>query len=552
MTRRLFRKPNGYVILLISLLLACQPSPEQKEVASEASSPQVATSRQGMVSAAHPLAMKAGVKMLHQGGNAVDAAVATAFALSVVEPSMSGLGGRLQAIVRLPDGSVQGVDATTQAPLTYDAATAPKAPYGYATIGIPGVVAGLTKLLEDYGSLPLSTVMQPAIDYAENGFELLPLAAARHHAQQARLKEFSGSSKYFLKADSTTYQAGEQFVQEDLANTLRAIAEGGRDAFYQGAIAEKIAQDMAANGGIITREDLAGYEALDADILESAYQGYSVYALSMPSYGAITLEILNLLEQMPQPEDEDDWAANLYQAMALGYQDRKHQTEDSIPILITDDYATTVLENALDGEALSTRMQPTTTIPESWRADVGHTTHLSTADSSGMMVALTQSLGPNMGSKVATDGLGFLYAVTLGGYLGEFAPGQRAASHISPVVLSQGEEPFMVLGAAGGSRIPTAIVSVISRVVDQQQSLEEALAAPRVYPDEDTVLLEMHSAERWNDETVNAIEAHGFNVKEVEEEARFGRVHAIIYDPETHTFTGAADPDWEGAAGAPE
>nr|WKN37194.1 gamma-glutamyltransferase [Tunicatimonas sp. TK19036] len=541
---------TGYLALFVSFLLACQSSTDQQKPTSETELSQTDTSPGGMVSAAHPLATKAGVEMLRQGGNAVDAAVASAFALAVVEPSMSGLGGRLQAIVRLPDGTVKGVDATTQAPLTYDAATAPKAPYGYATIGIPGVVAGLTKLLADYGSLPLSTVIQPAIGYAENGYELLPMAAARHHSQQDRLKEFAGSSKYFLKADSSTYAAGELFVQKDLANTLRQIADGGGDAFYKGAIAEKIAQDMEANGGIITQEDLAGYEARDAEVLHSEFEGYDVYGLSMPSYGAITLEILNLIEQMPEPEDEDDWAANLYQAMELGYQDRRHQTEDSIPILITDEYAQALLAGTSETTAL--KSNNSTNIPASWRAEMGHTTHLSTADSSGMMVALTQSLGPNMGSKVATDGLGFLYAVTLGGYLGEFEPGQRAASHISPMVLSQGDEPFLALGAAGGSRIPTAIVSVISRVVDQQKSLEEALALPRVYADEDTVLLEMHSAEGWNDETVKAIEAHGFNVKEIAEEARFGRVHAVIYNPETKTFTGVADPDWEGAAGAPE
>ena len=511
----------------------------------------------GMLATAHPLATQAGVQILEQGGNAVDAAVAAAFVLSVVEPSMSGLGGRLQAIVHLPDGQVKGVDATTQAPMSYDASTAPQGRYGYPTIGIPGVVAGLTKLLTDYGSMPLEMVMQPAIRYAEEGFELLPGEARRQSLAAENLREFAGSRQYFLLEDSLTRKAGDRWIQADLANTLRTIAAGGADAFYRGELAEKIVEDMQANGGVLSMEDLANYEALDADILTSEYRGYAMHALSLPSYGAITLEIMNILENLPMAEaSEAMWATYMYRAIERAYQDRGSQYADSIDILVSKSYAAQLAEEILD-EAPVTAIAPRVLsednkVPEAWLSSLGHTTHLSAADSSGMMVALTQSLGPNMGSKVATPGLGFLYAVTLGGYLGDFEPGQRAASHISPVVILNNGQAYMALGAAGGSRIISAITSVSSRVIDRRLPLFDALAAPRVHPDDaDSVFVETHEGMGWQDEVMQAMEEQGLLLNEVDEVARFGRVHAVKFDEAKNVWVGAADPDWEGTAHGP-
>ncbi|WP_461488784.1 gamma-glutamyltransferase family protein [Pontibacter sp. HJ8] len=542
------------LVSLVWLLVVTGCQVEKQSISKKEDFTQTATSDKGIVTAAQPLAMKAGVEMLEKGGNAVDAAVATAFALAVVEPSMSGIGGRLQAIVHLPNGQIRGIDATTQAPVTYNAKTAPKGAYGYATIGIPGTVAGLTKLLEEYGSLTLEEVTAPAIRYAEKGFLLLPKEAARHATEKNLLKKFTGSKQYFLKGDTATYRAGELIIQTDLAQTLKAIAKGGKDAFYKGAIAEKMIADIRANGGVLTLDDLANYEVKEAEILQSNYRGYDVHALSMPSYGAITLEMLNILENLPLGKSTDEnWASYLYQAMELSYQDRKKQTQDSIPVLISKPYARQQLSKITQTTEGSSYYRPRQqeTLPESWSASMGHTTHLSTADKNGMMVALTQSLGPNMGSRVATPGLGFLYAVTLGGYLGAFEPGQRASSHISPVIIRKDGQPFMALGAAGGSRIPTAVVSVISRVIDQGMSLENALAAPRVHPDMDTVIMEMHTGIAWKRSVIENMQKRGFLVKEDAEEAKFGRVHAIIFDPKKKLFTGGADPDWEGAVGAP-
>ena len=221
------------------LFYSCQPIEEQKEE----SNPQVAYSKGGVVSAAHPLATKAGIEIMEKGGNAIDAAVATGFAIAVVEQSMNSLAGRFQAIVRFSDGEVKGLDASTQAPLSYDPKTATKSRNGYPTIGVPGVVKGLTTLLEKHGTMSLPEVMAPAIRYAEEGFPMLPMAAFRHALAIDHIRQYEGTSQYFLNGD-TTYLAGDLFVQKDLANTLKIIAEKGGDAFYTGEIAEKMVADI--------------------------------------------------------------------------------------------------------------------------------------------------------------------------------------------------------------------------------------------------------------------------------------------------------------------
>jgi gamma-glutamyltranspeptidase/glutathione hydrolase len=514
---------------------------------------QIAASTTGMVSAAHPLATLAGQKMLKKGGNAADAAVATAFALSVVEPSMSGLGGRQQIIIRLPNGEIRGIDATSQAPMAYDTASIPNDDrHGYYVIGIPGVVAGLGKLHAEYGSLPLAEVMAPAIRYAERGFPLLPRQARRHQAAAETMALYAGTTQYLLEEDSSAYDEGDRLVQKDLANTLRTIAEEGPDAFYKGAIAQRMVEDFTAKGGLVTLDDLANYRALDSRVVHGTYRDeYELHGLWLPSYGAITIGILQALDRLPIDDySEEDWAAAHGLAIDLAYEHRRRQRRsDSIADrLVSAEFADSlaqVIRSRMQEGQLSYRSQDE---PDSWQEPVGHTSHLSTADSSGMMIALTQSLGPNMGSKVMTPGLGFVYAVTNGRYLGIYEPGQRASSHITPFIVTREGAPFLVLGAAGGSRIVSAVTSVTSRVIDQGLPLDEALAAPRVHPDSDSLQMETHPGEGWKDEVIEALEQAGYPLKAIEEEARFGRIHAIRYDAATGQWIGAADPDWEGAA----
>lgn len=511
------------------LLLACAPK-------------QTAPYSNNVIAAAHPLASQAGKAMYAQGGNAFDAAIAAAFTLAVVEPSMSGLGGRLQAIYHTADGVVAGVDASTEVPKNYQP-NEERHRYGYPTIGIPGVVAGLLKLHADRATLPLEALMAPAIAHAENGFALLAGEALRQSKEVEKLKTFSGSTYHFLTNDSLTTAQGERLVQKDLANVLRKIAAEGRAGFYEGEVAQAMAKDIQQNGGILTLEDLKNYQALDARVVEGSFQGHTIHSLYLPSFGAITIQILQILDQLPAIKTENQWAEALGAATEIAYTYRKKQeNEDSLQHILSyvqaGQWAKTIALEQSRAVAIADM-----SIPTSWTSVDGHTTHLSTVDQWGNAVSLTQTIGPNMGSRVATKGLGFLYAVTLGGYLGDYQPGDRANSHISPTVVTRDGSLVMALGAAGGSRIVTAITQVLSRYLSQGQPLEEALALPRVYPYQDSLWIENHLGLEGRNAQFNPAE---YPVKYIEEPARFGRVHAIAKKKGEATWLGAADPDWEG------
>ena len=571
---------------------------------------QVASSMDGVVVAAQPLAAAAGAEMLGAGGNAADAAVAAAFAISVVEPSMNSIGGRTQILVRLPDGTFAGIDATTQAPATYDPETAPQASYGYPTVGVPGAVAGLGRLLRDHGTLPLADVMAPAIALAENGYRLLPGEAIRQGMGAQQLAEFDGSRAHFLTPDGDAREAGDLFTQQDLAATLRTIAEGGEDAFYRGPIAQRIVADMEAHGGAVTASALADYRALDVPVVHGSYRGYDLAGTDVPASGAVTIGILHILENFDMASlDSDSWAALVGTVVARAFEERiaargsgfgdlafmtdKEWAADvaagiDVPGAVFDRAAAAatpalpapVLLGSLapalpapvlprspapaprgpalaswPGEPADAFTPPGATMTDwdgsTWGSASSHTTHLSAADGNGMYVSLTQTIGPNLGSKVATPGLGFLYAATLGGYLGHMEPGERARSSISPLMVVKDGQPVLVLGAAGGARIISAVVQAVLRVVDHGMSLPDALAAARVHPIDGGIAMETSPGIGWSSDDVAEVESWGLEVQEVERAGAFGRIHAIWVDPETGEMVGVADPDWEGAAIVP-
>ncbi len=511
-------------------------------------------SQAGMVSAAHPLATDAGVRILEMGGNAADAAVAAGFAVAIVEPTMNSIGGRNQILVGTPDGRFHGIDGTTQAPWDYDAETAPQASYGYPVIGIPGALAGLLKLHEEHGSLPLSTLLAPAIDYAENGFRVLPGDAQRQAFGAAQALEFPGTAAAYYKADGSPYRAGELLRQPDYANTLRRILEGGRDVFYEGEIAEQMIADLRAHGSVMTAEALASYEAEDSRIVRGSYRGYELVGMDVPAAGVLSVQALHIMENFdPSSMTEAEWFAITGQALRMASGELRVLGTDSAAARATSkEYAAKLAAEVL---APATAAAGETTPLPAWteRGDLygGHTTHLSTADADGMVVSLTQTLGPNMGSKVVTPGLGFLYASTLGGYLGPVPGGFRARSNICPFLVLKDGQVVMVLGAAGGGMIPPAVVHAITRVIDFDMSLPEALAAPRVAGGRAGFNAETSPDIGWTDEELDDMRALGIDIAEQERSGAFGRVHGIQYDPDTDTWIGAADPDWEGVARGP-
>ncbi len=568
-------KRIGLVALLVGLgATGCVEAPEPGPPATEAPQPgRITESNRGAVVSQAPLATDVGVTVLAEGGNAVDAAVATAFALAVVEPTNSGLGGRTQMLIRTPDGGFFAIDGTTQVPAAYPADTVvgPGAGVGYGAIGIPGTVAALTKALAEHGSWPLERVLEPVIALAEEGFPLSAAQARSLAAVAEDIARFEGSSRYFLNGEGAPYAAGETFIQADLARTLRTIAAEGAPGFYTGRIAEAIAADMEANGGYVRAEDLAAYAARDAVIVEGEYRGHGLVATYLPAAGANTIEMLQILDRFEFPGEAGSaqWTALVAQAVNLGFQDRLMDLARMGPAE-TFPLATNAREITSRGwaEARAAEIRTpegvtpvTATGPVAGRFPESHTTHLSVVDEQGGAVALTQSLGPTLGSRVATPGLGFAYAATMG-YLSGLArssgiralgPGDRASSRQSPMMVLDGEELMLVLGGSGSRRIVSALVQVVSRVVDEGLSLQAAVAAPRVHvePAEPQVVhTEVSEVAAWSEADRDYLRGFGFDVRDQHDQS-FGNVSAVSFDADRGRATAVAEPRGAGSAGAP-
>ena len=544
------------IILTIYLIVSCTQLAHQTDDIRQGQQQKVVRSKNGVVTTAHPLATNAGIEILESGGNAMDAAVAAAFTLSVVEPSMSGIGGRAQILIYTMDKETHGIDATTQAPAYYEFDDTAGVEYGYQTIAVPGVVKGLTDGLKDFGSLTLEQVMEPAIGYAQNGFALLPGEAYRQESVKDMLNEFAGTRQYYMNEDSTAKHAGQWIIQSDLARVLKSISEKGPDVFYKGWIAQSMVADIRENGGFLTLKSLSDYKAERSHIVDGSYRSYGLKALWLPAYGAITIEALQILEALPVNLNENRaWARAVYHAIKSAYLDKKEQkTLDDAEKFTSKSWAKkraagTPFMNGSVNDASSKVIKDS--IPRVQKDSDGHTSHLTIVDKNGMIVSLTQTIGPTMGSKVATPGLGFLYAQTMGGYLGKVEPNLRVPSHISPIIVFKNEKPFLALGAAGGSRIPSSIVNVISRIIDHDLSLEDALISPRVHPIEEGISLEIVDKVSWNNDDSTYFSKLGYTVEMKQLPGQFGRIHAVILDTLTGEWIGCADPDWEGTSAFP-
>jgi gamma-glutamyltranspeptidase/glutathione hydrolase len=416
-------------------------------------------------------------------------------------------------------------------------------------------------------------VLQPAIDLADRGFALPPGEATRMANVASRLREFRGSRAHFLKANGVPYIAGETFRQPDLARTLRAIAAGGEDAFYRGEVARRIVVDMRANGGLVTASDLAAYRAEESIIVRGSYRGHDLVGSYLPASGATTIEILQILDQLDLSRiaGTSDWVAVVAQALLLGFADRTADMANAQAkatwLTSRELAAQRAREIRLPGGRDRQQTQaaawpfPSHARPfakplfasgvRAMEREPAHTTHLSVADRAGSVVALTQSVGPTMGSKVATEGLGFVYAATMG-YLGELEPGTRRHwSSQSPLLVLRDGQPVLVLGAAGARRIISAVVATVSRTIDQQLPLVQALAAPRFHPLASRIDLEQRPGTAWSASDVTRLDALEFRVETRNDAPYFARINAIAWDGERRVWIGVADPRWPGAAGAP-
>jgi gamma-glutamyltranspeptidase/glutathione hydrolase len=516
--------------------------------------PRVARSTRGIVVASSPIAADVGMRVLQHGGNAVDAAVATAFALSVVEFGAFGLGGRLQMIVRSPDGQVTGFDGTIQVPAGYVQRPTDDG-IGYTTIGAPGAVAALGQAHKLHGSKPLAELLAPAIELADAGWVLTDREVRTIASSAEQLRRFDGSRRQFFRADGSAYAKGDRLRLPELAQTLRTLASKGFDEFYHGEIARRIGTDVEAHGGSLRATDLAAYEAKSARIVRGGYRGYELIGTDAPAAGSTVVEVLHILERFHlSDKPQADWGAIVAQALRLGFQDQYRDfggPQKAAEMKVSKEWAATRAKQIQEpGQPPNGNRE----VFSGW-ADWGDTTHFSVADAQGGMVASTQTLGSGMGAKVVTPGLGFLYAATMG-FPGAFAskPGQRATTSMSPFLVLKDGKPAFVLGAAGGMRIISSIVEVISRTIDHKMSFADAVAAPRVHPDPGSYIepageefaMEAGTPSAWSAADLTRLRHFGFKL--VEQKSSFAIIHGIYRDPITGDLIGVADPRGDGAA----
>lgn len=575
------KKSHLIILFLLAItIMACKKTEKPTVEIIDDGDPQFATSANGMVAAAQPLATNAGLQILEDGGNAADAALATAFVLAVVEPTMNGIGGRNLVLVRKTDGTFQGYNGMTEIPLSY---AAPETPVksGHKTIATPGVVASLMRLYKEHGSLPLQQIMATSIEYATNGFEVLPGEAIRHKIAYKDMMNDPGFRGQMLKNDSILYEAGETLKQPDLAMTLQRIAETNGDDFYKGETAEKIVTDMEANGGFVSLEDLKNYKAPDMRYITTDYRGYQIHTMPAPSGGGLLVKTLNILENFDLSKVNDvQWATIMNQALAISVNTIKTDyKEEDLNLVQSKTWAKEQAGSIVIPEMKTAVIKSYSNISNNllvdntdwsgntWGTDSHHTTHFVTADCKGMVVSITQTVGPLFGSKVITPGLGFVYASTMGTYLSnsDQAPGSRPRTTIAPTVVTKEGKTVMVLGAAGGLRILSGIAQTISRHIDRNLEIKEAVSAPRIHPE---IVIDSVTKKRsfsgmkfsaeftpnngWSmSDSIVWAEA-GFDVKGIKRYGAFARVHAVTFNPKTNVWTGVADPDWEGTAEGPK
>jgi gamma-glutamyltranspeptidase/glutathione hydrolase len=530
-----------------------------------------ATGENGMVASSNVYATMAGLEILEQGGNAVDAAIAVCYALGVAEPFTSGLGGGGFMIVHTADGENQFIDyrevassgQTAESWLDDSGNLIENAnSVGGLAVGVPGEVAGLELALSQFGSGKLSRqqIMQPAIDLANNGYVVSPtMYGAIADEYERMIGEYSELGQYYLK-DGLPYEVGDTVTNPDLAKTLQLIAENGADAFYKGEVAEAIVAAVQKHGGVMTTEDLANYKAEERVPVTGTYRGYQIISAPPASSGGTHIvEALNVLENYDISGMEVNSAEYLHlfsETFKACFADRAAYMADTafaeVPLdgLTSKDYAKTIYEKITDGS-------------QDWAAgnpaqyEGNSTTSFSIADKEGNVVTVTQTIECFWGSKIAVEGYGFImndemhdFSTSLDS-VNKLEPGKRPLSSMSPtIVLREDGSSFMSVGSPGGLRIWPTVTQVISHVIDHNMDIQEAIDTARIFDNgTDTgINYESGGVTPVTADVAAALEAQGHAVTDKGEwQLFFGGVQGIVYQ-EDGTLRGGADPRRDGKA----
>jgi gamma-glutamyltranspeptidase/glutathione hydrolase len=527
------------------------------------------TAQHAMVVSVHHDASDAGLKMLQAGGNAVDAAVATGFALAVVHPVAGNLGGGGFMMLRLANGETHFLDFREEAPLRAranmyldttgkiipDASTV-----GYLAVGVPGSVAGLVEAERRFGKLSLQQVMAPAIELAEKGFTLNPEEASELH--DPLLTKFPESRRIFQR-DGNFYLAGDVFRQPDLARTLTRI-EHDPQSFYHGALAAELAQAIQKNGGLVSKKDLATYQVKDRKPLTGTYRQYEIIAPPPPSSGGVALlETLNILEgyNLPSMGDRSPEATHLIlEAFRRAFKDRTSFLGDpdftSMPTaqLIDKSYAAAWRKgiNATTATASSALTRPPGSLKDT---ESKQTTHFSVLDEAGNAVSVTYTLNNSFGSGATAQGLGFLLNDEMDDFtskVGEpnmfgliqgpanaIGPKKRPLSSMTPIIVLENHKVRFVIGSPGGPRIITTVANIFLSAADGGLNIQQAVDAPRFHQQylPDVVYVEPGFPPR----TLQALRGMGYEIKGDGEDRYWSDGECIAVDPQTGQISGGQD-----------
>ncbi len=480
----------------------------------QCTSADTAQAESGMIATVHPLASGAGLAAFRKGGNAIDAAIAAALTLGVVDGHNSGLGGGCFVLIRLASGELVAIDGREMAPaaatrnmfLRDGKADPALSQHGPLAVGVPGALAAYDMALTRHGKLALPTLLEYAADIAERGFAMDRVYAGNLARMADWLRRFPGSREMLLKEDGSVYTEGDILRLPDLARTYRQIAQLGVAWFYRGEFAEQVGDWMNAHGGLITADDFKAYQAKQRQPIISTYRGYQVVGFPPPSSGGIHVaQILNMLEQFELRKlfQRDPPTAHhvIAEAMKLAFADRAHWLGDAdythVPRgLVDKEYAQTLFRKISKDRVTPVGKHG---FPPDWQSAVfgKHTTHISAADAEGNWVAITATVNTSFGSKIVVPGTGIVLNNQMddfsaqpgvpnafgliGAEANAVAPGKRPLSSMSPTIVLKDGKPVLTLGAAGGPKIITQVVLGIVNYIDFGFSLEQSIARRRFH-----------------------------------------------------------------------
>jgi gamma-glutamyltranspeptidase/glutathione hydrolase len=537
----------------------------------------VATSTSGMVVSETSEATRIGRDVLADGGNAVDAAVAVAFALAVTWPEAGNIGGGGFMMVAPPDGEVACVDYRETAPAaaTEDVFVDDPNRYHHRAVGTPGTVSGLFLAHATYGLLPWSRLVEPAAELARSGFEVDEHLAASLNGvlQRSEVREDDRHRELrrcYGHPQGRFWQPGDTLVLPDLAATLALISEGGAEAFYRGPIAERIAAEMETGGGLMTREDLAGYEAKIRPAVSAEINGFKIFGAPPPnSGGATTLLILRMLDRRGIAPDPDHYwnAAQIHvmaEAMKRAFRERAAYLGDpdfvTIPEHLYDDEFIAESARSIDLE----RATPSAMLAGDIELSEGpyegqSTTHFSVLDAEGMGVSNTYTIEQPYGARVVVQGAGFLLNNEMGdfnwypgyttreGTIGTdanlLAPRKRMISSTSPTIVKRDGSVVLLTGSPGGRTIINTVSCILVQTLFFGRPLDEAVQGPRIHHQwfPDVIEIEQMNGLLW-EQTVKELRSKGHEAKASPRRGgRQGSAHSISINPETHVMTGVAD-----------